>query len=340
MRICGLLILLCVLVGCGGGSGGSSNDQSSKEKLPDQFKEFEALKDQSLELGWGEDHIKIGGIKRYYLWKEPAVWERGAIIVLHGGGGSYVNFTASSSGTNANIDFTSLAIDEGFAVFCLDSTWNEVTDSNGDVCGKRWDCMAMDRPNIDLPFIEAVIAERIPGLRPDGANEHVFITGHSNGGYMATLAASHYPHLLTGLAPVACGDPYGTFMDMSVNPEHERELAPGVFKDRGSGKIISEINAAGTNPYANEAVWPANDVSLPFKQFYHKKDAIVDLSCILRATHYLEEFTFVNHGAYALDSGLSRSLFYHYWLAQYNQPILDFFISLDTATVEVLLYNN
>jgi poly(3-hydroxybutyrate) depolymerase len=122
---------------------------------------------QCMAKGWKLLTPNIGGITRRLLWKGPAgAWSKGAIIVLHGGGGSHFQWcVANASLVQPQVDFSNLAISRGYAVFTLDST-AQVTDNDQRVCGKVWDDEVRTRPNLDLPFIEYVAKGLIPSLRP------------------------------------------------------------------------------------------------------------------------------------------------------------------------------
>lgn len=129
--------------------------------------------------------------------------------MLHGGGGQHTHFCVANHPIIApQVRFTELALAQGFAVFVLNSS-DRVTDTEGRVCGKVWDDEVRDRPNLDLPFIGEVIQSVMRQVRPAGSRTEVFLTGLSSGGYMTVRAATHFEALVTALAPVSSGDPYG-----------------------------------------------------------------------------------------------------------------------------------
>jgi poly(3-hydroxybutyrate) depolymerase len=314
----------CVALAClmpvGAGSG-----RAMERRVRELFAEHEA---GALRAGWKRRALKVGGSQRQLLWKGPeGWWRRGVIIAFHGGGGTYSNFASNVPLGRPMVEFGELALREGFALVCPDSTYNGATDEAGRPCGKRWDCLAIGkRENVDLPFIAKIIDEVIPGLRPEGSSEAVFLTGISNGGFMTILAATHFPEKITAFAPVSCGDPYGTRMDMGTHPRLERRHAPGVFRDSGTGKTISTPGAAGQGEYANEKPWPKPPAErLPaFKQFQDRNDGIVDFSLAEKARRMLTKHGYRDAGAFVVE-GRERSVWRHFWQSGYNRPMLEFF---------------
>jgi dienelactone hydrolase len=284
---------------------------------------------ECLKKGWQRLVITVEGVERKILWKAPeGSWRNGAIIALHGGGGTFSNFGSNIPIGKPMVEFGDVAIREGFALFAPESTFGLATDREGRSCGKRWDCIQVnDRKNVDLPFIHNVITEVIPDSRPAGSARAVFITGVSNGGFMAILAATHFPDTITAFAPVSAGDPYGTYMDMGTHPRLERKMAPGVFRDNETHKLISAVGAAVAETYPNERKWP--DVTgkrkPPFKQFYHRKDGVVDVSLKEKATRLLVEHGYRNDGPFILDDTANKTLENHFWQSEYNQPLIEFF---------------
>jgi polyhydroxybutyrate depolymerase len=308
---------------CGNGicEDGENSSICSKDCCSELYTYY---KDLCLQKGWQEIIVDVDGLHRQLLWKGPEKWENGSIIVMHGGGGTHSNACANIPLGEPMVNFSELAISQGFAVFSLDSTYNLVTDSEGRLVGKRWDCNAQDRPNIDLPFIEKVIKETIPSLRPEGSSKAVFITGISNGGFMTTLAATHFGDNVAAFAPVAAGDPYGTYFDMGTHPPLERECAPGVFRDIETNILINQVDACVANDYPNEKQWVTTEVKPVFKQFHHRGDGACDFSCMGKAQGLLVDNGYPDEGPFILDDG-GRSVSRHFWQEDYNQPILDFF---------------
>lgn len=288
-----------------------------------------ALEKQCRDKGWVLKTLKVGERERRLMVRAPkGPWTGGAIIVMHGGGGSYLHFGAGPRLTRPQVSFCDQAQKRGFAVLALDSTDGAARDAKGRSYGKRWDCVAIEgRDNIDLPFIREVITKLIPELRPQDSAEHVFLTGVSNGGYMTTLAATQLADRVTAFAPMSCGDPYGTHIDAGVKVRFERKQAPGVFVDNETGKRITEAGAATAASYPNEKPWPklTKKPGPRFKQFQHAQDGIVDLSNMKKAQKQLEAHGFQDAGPMILEAAGRKRLVYHFWLEAYNKPMLDFF---------------
>jgi pimeloyl-ACP methyl ester carboxylesterase len=319
-------------------SGFTRMDRGERSADGNRFDPQEA---RCLQKGWQRRIVEINGIQRKVFWRGPRhSWTGGAIIALHGGGGAYTNFCGDLPLCRPMVEFSDFAIMNGFSVFSLDSTDAHVTDKNGRFCGKRWDSMALPvRDNVDLPFIERVIADIIPGLRPRGSVEHIFITGISNGGYMTILAATHFRDRITAFAPVSSGDPYGTYMDMDTHPFMERLHAPGVFRDNDTHRLISEKNASAEGLTALEVKWPQvhKGSRMPwFKQFHHRRDGIVDISCMRRAQRQLNSHGYMDDGPFIIKKGLTRRLMNHFWQRAYNRPLMDFFHRRSTTPKAVL----
>jgi dienelactone hydrolase len=284
---------------------------------------------EAITKGWRQITININGLNRKILWKgSDNPWHYGAIIALHGGGGSYSDFGSAVPIARPMVEFGELAINEGFAVFSLDSTWGEALDDKGRSIGKRWDCMAIDyRENIDLSFIQAVITDVIPKTRPHQSAKSIFITGISNGGYMTILAATHFADKIDAFAPVSTGDPYGTYIDLGTHPRFERPHAPGVFRDNETHMLIYKTGAAESDNYPNEKVWPITDIKVKpkFKQFQHKGDGLVDISCMKKAQKLLIRHGYSDDGPFILTDTEGKSIRKHFWMREYNKPMIEFF---------------
>ena len=284
---------------------------------------------ECIKKGWKRISVSIRGLERKTLWKGPKQsWKQGAIIALHGGGGTYSNFGSNIPLGKPMVEFGDLALKAGFAIFALESTSGMVTDDEGRSCGKRWDCIAQDnRENIDLPFIDTVIMKVIPKLRPAGSAEAIFITGISNGGFMTILAATHFADKITAFAPVSAGDPYGTYMDMGTHPLFERQNAPGVFRDNETHKLVSQKGAAAARAYPHEKKWPElNTGEKPaFKQFHHQGDGACDISCMKKARYLLVKHEYRDDGPFILEDRGRRTVWKHFWRREYNQSLIEFF---------------
>jgi len=224
--------------------------------------------------------------------------------------------------------FSRLALQEGFAVFSLDSSYARATDNYGNSVGKRWDSLYQQkRKNIDLPFIKKVITAVIPSMRPPGSNQSIFMTGISNGGFMTTLAAAQFSNSLTAIAPVSAGDPFSTYFDMSTHPFFERTCAPGVFRDSDTHQKINTRDACRRQSISRRPdINSSNNVEnrLPFKQFHHRGDGACDFSCMQKARDWLLKNSFKDEGAYILSKG-RRKIASHFWQNEYNQSMIQFF---------------
>ena len=312
------VLLLC---SCGGGGGlaapsgaGTAPDASTQEL-------------QCQALGWAREVVAAAGLQRLVLWKAPAAWTRGAIVVMHGGGGSHTNFcVANVELIAAQVRFTEMALAQGFAVFLLDSS-DQVRDNDGRICGKVWDDEVRDRANLDLPFIEDLLRRVIPAKRPAAGRNEVFVTGHSSGGYMAVRAASRFAELVTAFAPVSSGDPYGWFRDCTRRAGDRVNVAGAGF-DSETRRQIVEPGACAAGSHPNEKAWDgATSAPKPaFRQFHHAQDGINDRSCVDKVRTQLLARGYPEAAPFMLD-GPSRSVDAHYWLDAYNAPLLAFFAS-------------
>lgn len=311
---------LLMLFSCGGGDGAATMGPGAASPATPQELQCHAA-------GWTREVVPTSGLQRLVLWKGPAIWTRGAIVVMHGGGGSHTNFcVANVSLTAAQVRFTEMALAQGFAVFLLDSS-DQVRDNRDRICGKVWDDEQRDRANLDLPFIEDVLRRLVPGKRPPGSRSEAFITGHSSGGYMAVRAASRFSDLVTAIAPVSSGDPYGWFRDCTPRTG-DRANVFGAGFDLETGRQIVESGACEAASYPNERPWDgASSAAKPaFRQFHHAQDGINDRSCVAKVRTQLLARGYPEAAPFMLD-GASRSIDLHYWLDDYNEPILSFFES-------------
>ncbi len=278
--------------------------------------------------GWAREVVPAAGLQRLVLWKAPASgWSRGAIVVMHGGGGSHTNYcVANVDSIAAQVRFTDMALAQGFAVFLLDSS-DQVSDNESRVCGKVWDDEVRSRANLDLPFIEDMLRRVIPARRPAGGRSEIFITGHSSGGYMTVRAASRLGELVTAFAPVASGDPYGWFRDCTRRAGDRVNVA-GIGLDRETGRQIIEPGACASASYPNERTWDgaATAVKPAFRLFHHAQDGINDRSCVDKVRAQLLARGYPELATFTLDGG-GRSAEAHSWQDDYNVPLLAFFAS-------------
>lgn len=282
--------------------------------------------------GWKKVNIVVNNIARRILWRGPeGPWDNGSIVVLHGGGGRASDFCTGDNGLLPQIQFTSLAVQQGFGVFVLDSTDGNVTDSLGRNCAKRFDFSILDRENIDLKYIEYVLTQLIPSSRPNGSNSSLFMTGLSTGGTMTIRASTHFDNLVTAFAPISAGDPYG--MDTVCDPDLSfRESAIGILVDRDTRlEIINDAACSSSSGFAKESPWEtSNPTQKPkFKQFHDRLDGVMDVTCMARARTLLIQKGYVDQGLFLLNanSTAAKDPRLHFWRSVYNQPVLDFFKS-------------
>lgn len=289
---------------------------------------YDKYEKECISNGWQKKIINIDGLPRKMLWKGPEeFWKNGAIIALHGGGGTYSNFCANIELGRPMVDFSELAISQGFAVISLDSEDGLLRDEKDYSCGKRWLSLAEDnKSNPDLLFIKKVITETIPGLRPAKSSKGIFITGISNGGFMAVLAATHFGDKISAFAPVSAGDPYGIYVDCAEVPFRD---TPGKLIDSETNKPINEKNACESESYASEKQWTTTGSYIPFKLFYHQGDAVVDTSCKEKLRILLIEHDYKDDGSFIIKSIGIKRIINHFWMEEYNQPILEFFSKYD-----------
>lgn len=287
-----------------------------------------ALVKSCIQNGWNPLNVQVTGNEREVLWKRPrGKWKHGAIVILHGGGGSHYQFCTGGKFVQPQIEFAEEAVEKGFAVFLLDSTDGVVTDAKGQHCGKRFDFSVLDRRNVDLTFIGKVVKKIIPQLRSSRSSKKIFLTGLSTGGYMAIRAAVRFNNRITAFAPVSAGDPYGTWTNCDAKLS-KRKSVKGILLDLETNKPITVKGACSANSYLNEKDWPRfkSKHRPAFKQFHNRGDAIVDVSCMKKVQNQLQQHGYVNKGEFVLDADRRRVL-NHLWLKRYNDAILEFFKS-------------
>ncbi len=307
------------LAACGGGGGAvpAAGGATPQAAAPTQ----QELQCQA--AGWRREIVPAAGLQRLVLWKAPAGgWSRGALIVMHGGGGTHTNFcVANAEIIAAQVRFTTLALERGFAVFLLDSS-DAVTDHDGRLCGKVWDDVQRGHPGTDLPFVDAVLGTLIPSLRPAGSRAEVFVTGLSSGGFMTTRAASAFGSRIAAFAPVAAGDPYGWARDCTRRPG-DRENVAGYAYDLDTRRPISEVQACAAAGGPQEKPWDTAPGRPPWRLFHHAQDAVLDRSCGERLRSQLRARGYPETAPFTLDGG-ARSVDVHQWQDAYNAPLLDF----------------
>jgi len=304
-------------------------DSASAQSATYKEDQIQALYDyheeKCVEKGWQKKFVNINGVERKILWKGPKnKWQNGVIITLHGGGGTYSNYCSNLPIGKPMVDFGDLALKEGFAVFSLDSGRDLMLDENKVPCGKRWDCLAQDqRSNRDLDFIEKVITEIIPELRPDNSSEDIFMTGISNGGFMTILASTHFNDKVRAFAPVSAGDPYGIYIDCS-DKSTGRKNAPGRWYDKDTNIEMGKTDSC-VYSYEKQFAELMTKNKLPFKQFHHEGDSAVDISCMRRVQNLLVQNGYKDKGSYIIKNVGQKRLWKHFWLSRYNYPLIEFF---------------
>ena len=317
------LFVALLIAGCGGGgsnvaAGGGVDAPVVPPPTPQES--------QCLAAGWQRLVIDAAGLQRSVLWKAPAAgWSRGAVVVLHGGGGQNANFcVANAAEIAAQVRFTDLALAQGFAVFVPDSS-DRVTDNAGRQCGKVWDDEVRARDNLDLPFLEQLLAVSIPGLRPVGSRSELFMVGHSSGGYMTVRAATRLADRVTAFAPVSSGDPYGWYRDCTPLVT-DRPNVFGAGFDSETQLAIVEPGACAAGAYPNEKPWDGAALAArpAWRAFHHVEDGVNDVSCVDKVRGQLGARGYPETPAFSLSGG-GRSSDWHAWLDAYNQPLLDFF---------------
>jgi poly(3-hydroxybutyrate) depolymerase len=309
-----------LLAGCGVRADARQPNRADEQIAPQER--------QCMARGWKRIAMQVDGVPRELLWKAPeGPWSKGAMIVLHGGGGEHFQWCVANASVAApQVRFSEMAVADGFAVFLLNST-DRVTDNQARSCGKVWDDEVRMRPNLDLPFIGTVIRDTVPRLRPVRSRSEVFITGFSSGGYMAARAATRFDNLVAGFAPVSSGDPYG-WHRVCVAGMTPRDTVHGAGFDNETGKQITERDACRAESYRNEKPWESSrpPVKPAFRVFRHEEDGINDQSCGQKISKLLRQHGYPGSPDFVLQGG-RRSVEHHLWLDAYNRPVLDFFAS-------------
>ena len=283
------------------------------------------------ERGWRRSTPEVEGLSRKVYWRTPVGnWSKGAIVLLHGGGSSYESWCSSGPGSHHMVAFTEAAIRQGFALVAIDSTEGVVLDAWGRQCGKRFD-FASASSNVDLPFVDRLITNLIPAVRPSGSNSRVFVAGLSSGGFMTIRAGSHFDDKIAAFAAVGAGDPYGTHMVCEPTIS-DRTRAPGTFIDNDTQRTIGVPDACVATNHPNERAWESSGRmnKPPFKLLHHLYDNTVNISCMRKAAEQLVLRGYLDQGTVALDKPKQPPEETHLWQAEFNQPILDFFSKVAT----------
>lgn len=306
-----LAVLACTSLG-----GPAVAHSNEPEPAPQELRCFER--------GWTRLVVGAAGLRRLVLWKAPRTWTKGAILVMHGGGGRHFHWCAANAPIVApQARFSELAVETGFAVFLLEST-NLVTDDDGRPCGKVWDDESRARPNLDLPFFDEMLRGVLPRLRPSGSRPEIFLTGLSSGGYMAVRAATRFGDQVAAFAPVSSGDPYGWHRVCERGLTSRIEVQ-GVALDSETGRRISEPGACHAEAYARERPWDSSGARPPFRRFHHEDDGVHDASCGAKLGRQLRRHGYPETEPFLPRGDGRRTLANHLWLDAYSAPLLEFF---------------
>lgn len=324
MRVLASTLVCVLMAACGGGGGNAAATSAAATEPAVTVQEL-----QCQQAGWQREVVSAAGLSRLVLWKAPiGAWTAGAIVVMHGGGGQHTNFCVANVALTApQVRFTEMALQQGYAVFLLDSS-DRVTDDAGRLCGKVWDDEVRGRTNLDLPFVDDVLRRLVSSRRPAGSRADLFLTGHSSGGYMAVRVASTTGELLSAFAPVSSGDPYGWYRDCTPRAT-DRSNVFGAGFDLETDLQIIEPGACAAATSTREKDWsaPAGGARPPWRMFHHAQDGINDRSCVDKVGRQLAARGYPGSAAFTLDGG-ARSADVHYWLDDYNAPMLAWFASM------------
>lgn len=310
-----------------------SADKAQHADLSGDYVDYSVERGECESRGWTkaivETTVGTAIVKRKVLYTGPkqSPWV-GTILVMHGGGGNYTNWCAEAV-TGFRL-FADVAVLRGFGVVLLDST-DMITDENDVHCGKVWDDKKLTRDNYDLPYIENVIVDLAPTIRPANSDTSVYVTGFSSGGFMTTRASSALNHLVTAFAPVGSGSPYGWHRDCSA--ESPRLLVAGVGLDNDTGQPITQVGACGTTiydpdaEYPNERLWDDGGTATkpPFLKVHHFYDAIADFSCHNRVRNQLAANGYSGELFVLIPEGETRAAVHHTFKGEFIAPVLDFF---------------
>ena len=172
-----------------------------------------------------------------------------------------------------------------------------------------------------------MLGSLIPGKRPPGGRPEVFATGLSSGAFMTVRAASRFGDRLTAFAPVSGGDPYGWARDCTPLAG-DRSNVFGVARDLETGRTISEPGACRSPDMAHEKAWATGPgaANPPFRKFMNEGPAIIAGCCVEKLATQLTARGYPQTPAWRM-AGAQRDTAWHYWLDEYNTPLLAFFAS-------------
>ena len=143
--------------------------------------------------------LTSGGLTRSYsLYVPPALQSpRTLVVMLHGGGGS-------GAGMMRSYGMNDVAAQHGFAVVYPDGLERQWNDGRPDA-PRPWRAQYGDVD--DVGFITALVERIATDLQIDRA--HIYVAGHSNGGFMAQHLACTHAELFAAFASVAATMPRG-----------------------------------------------------------------------------------------------------------------------------------
>ena len=156
------------------------------------------------------------------------------------------------------------------------------------------------------------------------------MTGLSSGGYMASHAAVELAPIFTAVAPVSSGNPFTTIQDCNESLT-KRKSVKGILYDMHTRKQIIEHKACASDASLASQNWPTlqNKNDKPtFRMFHHKKDGIVDLSCMEKMDEALKQQNYPHQKPLIINNFGRKKLIHHLWRQRYNQEVLDFFQSV------------
>lgn len=145
--------------------------------------------------------VQSGGMTRYYRVHEPSGYDPQVatplVLAFHGGGGNAVQFADQTEmyvTADAN-DFL-LVFPEGTGLLGGPPLYTLETWNAGNCCG--W---AQQNAVDDVQFVRDMVAALAAEWNVD--LNHVYATGHSNGGMMSYRLGAEAPDLITAIAPNA-----------------------------------------------------------------------------------------------------------------------------------------
>ncbi|MCB0383850.1 MAG: hypothetical protein KDD43_00550, partial [Bdellovibrionales bacterium] len=136
-------------------------------------------------------------------------------------------------------------------------------------------------------------------------------------------------------APIGSASPYGWHRDCSYLSSRETVAGGGFDNDSGAG--ITDLGSCGSyvyNPdaqFPNELPWDQGDLGTPppYLKIQHYHDGIVDFSCHQRHIHQLRAHGYLGREIIIKPEGALRSPNYHNFFLEFQEPLLEFFLSFE-----------